>query len=344
MRAAVKLPKGVHHVKSHGKDFYYFRPGRKRGAPKGIRLPDDPRTPEFWAALQRAQGKHGADEPANTTNAAIDAYLAAVKPTVEASTHYQYTRTLKIARAAWGSLPVAGIEPIHIGAVMRGLSSTPAKANGFLAAMKQLSAWLRPNRLISQSMVEGIRPYKLKGGHKPWTPEQLAAAEKNFKGMMRRGFVLYRYTGQRGSDVVRLGPTYIDEGGFNLAQKKTGREVWCPILPELAAEMQGWERRTGPYLLQGSGRPYSRKAFWAHFDEARAGIPELADVTLHGLRCTAVINLRRHGLSTAQIGDIVGMSIKTIERYCRFANRKESGRAALVMMDRNRTDKERKEK
>ena len=154
--------------------------------------------------------------------------------------------------------------------------------------------------------------------------------------------MLYLYTGQRGSDVVKLGPTLLDEGGFAIKQKKTGREVWCPVLPELAAEMADWPRRPGPYLLQANGKPYYRKLFWKHFDEARENIAELADVTLHGLRCTAVINLRRGGLSVPQISDIVGMSLATVQRYCRFADRKESGKAALVMLADQRTRKERK--
>jgi integrase len=150
--------------------------------------------------------------------------------------------------------------------------------------------------------------------------------------MMRRGLMLYLYTGQRGSDVVRLGPTDIDEGGFSLTQQKTGRPVWCPIVPELAAEMATWERRPGPYLVQDNGKPYDRRLFWLHFNAERAGIPELADVTLHGLRCTAVIRLRRAGLSTGQIGDITGMSLQTIQKYCRFADRKAYGQAALLKL------------
>ena len=53
------------------------------------------------------------------------------------------------------------------------------------------------------------------------------------------------------SDVVRLGFTDIDEGGFALPQKKTGVRPWCPIFPELEAEMATWERRPGPFLLPG---------------------------------------------------------------------------------------------
>ena len=106
--------------------------------------------------------------------------------------------------------------------------------------------------------------------------------------------------------------------------------------------METWPRLPGPYVVQDNGKPYSRNSFWNLFDKVRENIPELADVTLHGLRCTAVINLRRAGLSVPQIGDIVGMSLATVQRYCRFADRKESGKAALVILSERRTAKERK--
>jgi len=162
-------------------------------------------------------------------------------------------------------------------------------ANQFLALMKQLSGWASTQDLIAQSLVEGVKTFKTDGDHKPWTAEQLAAADKHLTAAMRCGYLLCRYTGQRGSDVVKLGPTLVDDGGFNVVQQKTKREVWCPILRELAAEMKSWPRQPDPYLRQESGKPYTRKLYWEQFDRAREGIPELANVTLHGLRCTAVI-------------------------------------------------------
>jgi uncharacterized protein YerC len=78
------------------------------------------------------------------------------------------------------------------------------------------------------------------------------------------------------------------------------------------------------------------------FDRQRAKIPELKEVTLRGLRCNAVIRLRREGLSVGQIGDITGMSLATIERYRRFADCKTSGQAALLQIKRNRTLAEQK--
>jgi integrase len=216
--------------------------------------------------------------------------------------------------------------------MMDRLAETPAKANNFLGAMRALSAYARPRNLLLQAITEGVKPFELPGGHKPWTPEQVFAAHDRLSGVVRQGIMLYLYTGQCGSDIVRLGFAHIDDDGFSVCQRKTGREVWCPIVPELAAEIATWEKRPGPFLLQASGKPYSRKLFWEHFDRTRVDISELADVTLHGLRCTAVIRLRRAGLSTGQIGDITGMSLATIERYCRFADRKASGQAALAQL------------
>ena len=114
--------------------------------------------------------------------------------------------------------------------------------------------------------------------------------------------VLYEHTGLRGSDVVRLGPTDVDtyqgRDAFALTTQKRKRDVWCPIMPTLATEMATWERRPGPYLLQQNGKPFTRKEFGRQFAEARDAIPELKGLTLHGLRATAVINLRRAGAAT----------------------------------------------
>lgn len=335
-RAAVGLPKGVHKVTSRGHEYYYFQAGRGTTAPgPRLRIDHDPQTPEFWAALHEAQGKSKLPS-VNTVSFVIDQYLAVTAATVEKITIYHYRRSLEIAKRAWGDLPIEGIRPAHVKALMEEMATMPSKANHFLSVMKSLSGWARVKDYIAQSMTEGVKAYKLAGGHKPWTDAQIAVMQTRLSGTVRRGLMLYLYTGQRGQDVVRLGPTHVDDGGFNLGQKKTGVDVWCPIVSELAAEMATWEKRPGPFLRQANGETYDRKLFWKHFTEAIEDIPELDGVTLHGLRCTAVIRLRRAGLSVGQIGDIVGMSLGTITRYCRFADRKSGGKAALIKLDDHR--------
>jgi integrase len=345
-RKSVELPRHIHPVISRGREYFYYQ--EHRGTPRQgprIPLPRDPHSPEFWTALRQAQGIVG-PVATDTVNALIDAYITAwpaLPKKLSDSTQRHYRRYLKIARKAWGELKADGLRPVHVRAMMQQFTATPPKANSFLWCMSALSAWARVNDQISQSFVEGVKSFDLSDrGHKPWTPEQIAVIHALPDGMMRRGLFLYLYTGQRGSDVVRLGLTDIDEGGFALsrargtAQQKTGREAWCPIVPELAAEMAKWEKRPGPFLLQESGRRYTRQRFGEHFDKLREEIPALADATLHGLRATAVIRLRRDGLQIPQISDIVGMSMQTIERYCRFADKKASGKAALLSLTQRR--------
>lgn len=333
------LPKAVHRVISRGREYFYFQAGRNTPFQGDrIRLPDDPHTPEFWAAIRQAQGL-GTGVIDGSVNALIDGYLSWEGfALLAAGTQYQYKRSFTIARKAWGNLDADGLRPKHLRIAMDGLAETPGKANAFLSTMQALSNWALERGKIEQSLVEGVKRYRVTSGHKPWTPDQIAAIDK-LTGMVRRGVLLYLHTGQRGSDVVRLGPTHVDDGGFALTQRKTKRDVWCPIVPELAAEMATWERRPGPFLRQDNGKAYERKLFWLHFTQQAAHIPELAGVTLHGLRCTAVIKLRSHGLSTGQIGDITGMSLQTIERYCRFADRKSGGKAALISLsERSRNE------
>ncbi|WJR67646.1 integrase [Neorhizobium sp. CSC1952] len=277
--------------------------------------------------------------PPDTFNAVLDEWLVQLRAAGEVTegTIDFYDQSSQVARKAWGGLSPRGLKPLHVQAILNGLADKPGAANNFLSTMRSFSKWARLNEHIEVNLTEGLTPRKTRSGHKPWNPTQIDVAKSKLKGVVRRGVILYLYTGMRGSDAVRVGPQHIDEGGFDLTTQKKGRDIYCPILPELEEEMRTWDMvAPGPFLKQEEGRaagkPYTRKLFSKHFAEQRDQIPELAGVTLHGLRCTAVIRLRRAGLSIGQIGDIVGMSMATIERYCRFVDRKASGKAALAAL------------
>jgi integrase len=304
-------------------------------------LPNDPQSPEFWQAVRQAQGIVG-PVPTDTINALCDAYETAwptLRRKLSDGTKEQYRRSLRVVRTAWGELRADALRPSHVQALMDGLASTPGKANNVLDGLRAMCRWaMGPRELLSRDPTLGVAHFEDGEGHKPWTPEQLRVAD-GFTGELRKWYMLARYTGQRLSDVVRLGFTDIDDGGFALRQKKTGVRPWCPIFPELEAELATWEKRPGPFLIQENGKPFTTNGLWKLFDKAREDHPELRDAVPHGLRANAVIHLRQSGYSIALISDMVGMSPPMVERYCRHADRKAGGQAVLLALKGQSTNK-----
>lgn len=312
-----------------------------------IRLPDNPQTPEFWNAVRQAQGAFG-PIPTETIGALIDAYEAAwptLQHKLSKGTQVQYRRYLRPVRKAWGNLPARELRPRHVDVLIRKIGSEkPGAANNVLDALKAMCRWANgPAELLSHDPTQGVHRFSKGEGHAPWTEEQLAYAQATFRGALRRFYFLSRYTGQRISDVVRLNPNDEDDGGFSLKQKKTGVKPWCPIFPELEAEMATWERRPGPYLVQeggkGKGKPFSTNQIWKVFDQARKKHAILDGAVPHGLRANAVIHLRGAGYSALQISDMVGMSAEMVEHYSRYADRKASGQAALRELQQHENER-----
>jgi integrase len=322
---------------ARGREYFYFQAGRgtKATGPR-VALPKDPTSPEFWNAIREAQGS------ANTTvvttiNAVLDLYLTSPQfNDLAESSRYQYRHRISVIRRAWGDQPAAALRPFHVRALLDGLASTPGEANSVLATLKAVGKWALERGHIDALWAESVKPYKSEGGHRPWTAEQCAAAEKHFTGWFRRAYFLARYTGQRGSDVVRVGFGDIEDGCIHVIQQKTKVEVWVPIEALLAAEMATWEKRPGPFLHQPDGRPVPKKTLDAAWQRAHKEIPVFADATFHGLRGTRVVELRQRGATTLQIQDTVGMSIRMVERYCRFADKKANAIATVMHLGRKR--------
>ena len=86
-------------------------------------------------------------------------------------------------------------------------------------------------------------------GHTPWTDEQVAYGETHARPDLAKVITLGANTGQRGSDLVRMGPTDIENyngrEGIKVIQQKTGRVIWIPILTPLEKAMATWPRGRG---------------------------------------------------------------------------------------------------
>lgn len=338
----VTLPKGVRRVLSRGREYFYFQEGRGTTTPgERVKLPDDPHSPEFWQAISDL--KAGTSDPVKVTlNVLFDKFVLWLQPRndITDETKRKYAKQLDICRPFIGHIAPVKMRPADTREVLDQFIDVPGTGNNLLGALRALSSWGVERGHFDHSITESVKPFRSQEGHRPWKAAQCAAAEQHFTGMLRRAYFLARYTGLRGSDVVRLGPHMIDDGGFRIVPQKTrrhGLEIWCPIDDRLAAEMATWPKELGPYLKQHWGKVYGRKLLDKHFREAREKFPALAGTTFHGLRGTRVVELRQRGANTSQINDQVGMSMEMIAHYSRFSDRKANGKAAVIALRKNAT-------
>jgi integrase len=240
-----------------------------------------------------------------------------------------------------GAVSLDVIRPALIQGYLDAWDDKPGKQAAALSAFKALERWAVVRDLLSRPITLGVETGKPQGGHVPWSDAQVALAEKHMRPDIARAVTLGANTGQRISDLVRMCWTDIETfrgiDGINVRQKKTGRQVWVPILGPLAAAMQTWERRPGPFLLRANGRTWHSAHLTDRLDYEKknnAAIAEIAeaDLVMHGLRGHACVRLRRAGLTAMQIGDMIGMSIPMVERYCRLSVQKENAVAAVIQL------------
>ncbi|MEO6382012.1 MAG: tyrosine-type recombinase/integrase [Nitrobacter sp.] len=257
--------------------------------------------------------------------------------------HMSYPDTL-------GAVSINELRPSIVQAYFDGLAGRTGKQNSALSVMKQLEKWAIVRDLLPRQITIGVEIEHSEDGHIPWTDEQVALGEKECRADLAKAITLASNTGQRGSDLVRMGPTDLETyqgiDGINVKQMKTGKVMWIPITSPLALAMKDWPRRPGPFLTQRNGRAWTRKQLtkaWMFYRDTNAAMEPLrlcgpdkdTPLVLHGLRGTACVRLRRAGATAEQIADMVGMSVEMVERYCRFSVQRENAVAAIHHLERN---------
>jgi integrase len=237
-----------------------------------------------------------------------------------------------------GSVSLDVIRPALIQGYLDGWDDKPGKQAAALAVFKAIERWAVVRDLLSRPITLGVETGRPEGGHIPWNDTQVECAERYARPDLARAITLGACTGQRISDLVRMGPTdletYKGRQGINVTQRKTGRQVWIPVTAKLAAAMEVWERRPGPFLLRDDGKPWVSNHLTDRWDYEKKINPQLAEhrqlgLVLHGLRGYCCVRLSREGLNDHQISDLVGLSIPMVSRYTRLSNQKDNVIAAI---------------
>lgn len=322
-------------VDRHGKArWYYRRPGWKR-----IPLPGLPWTPEFMAAYEMAEAGQKAEigekqTPPGSISALVASYYRTSDFTgLSDSTKTTYRGIIERFRADHGDKRVAHLQRQHVQKIIGEKSETPAAANNLLRMLHLLMRHAVDLGWRGDDPTQGVRKIRHKsGGFKTWEEHHIEAFTAYHKPGTRAHLALSLliYTGQRRSDVVRMGRQHVRNGILSVIQQKTGQDVHVPLHAELKASLDRLPLDNLTFLVTAQGKPFSPAGFtnWFRDMTREAGLPD--GLSPHGLRKATCRRLAEAGCTPHEIMAISGhRSLAEVTRYTVEAGRKGLAQRAV---------------
>ncbi|MCP1243226.1 tyrosine-type recombinase/integrase [Acetobacter lambici] len=326
----------------HGKTRYYFR---KKGA-KSVKLPDfhaDGFLEAYHAALT---GYERIEPKADTIKSQTLDHLIVLwmkSPHflhLESSTKAVYTRLLNRVRGSEASQGNAlSMQAKHIRVLVSHFGTAPTTAQRILRLLGQLMQFSISLGWREDDPTLGIKIKRQKSeGIHSWTEGEIAQFEAHWPSgsIQRLALYLMLYTGQRRSDVVRIGPADISSNSLSLKQKKTKTELVLPIHEALRSEINQWRGSSQTYLEAKRGSPYTANGFYNVFKAwcREAGLPE--QCSPHGLRKAAARRLAEAGCSANQIAAITGHKrLADVAHYTKAAEQRKMAEDAMSRLGKN---------
>jgi integrase len=330
-------------IDRHGKARFYFR----RAGFKQMPLPGLPWSPEFMAAYDEALAGQpvrvgSAGVRAGTIRAVAASYFASPAfRSLRPRSQYVYRSAIenfcrKIDRdgLSYGDKAVAGMRREHVVKLVALRADKPQSANFFIKMLRVLMRHAVEIGLRSDDPARDVRLLKVKSdGRHPWSDSEIEQFERAHPlgSRERMAFALLLHTGQRRSDVIRMGYQHIQDGMLRVRQEKTGAELEIPINGQLAEAIAAFSSRNLTFLTTRLGRPFSPVGFSNWFGLAcdDAGLPSRC--TAHGLRKSCARRLAEAGCTEHEISAITGhASLQEVQRYTRSADQKRLAISAMA--------------
>lgn len=319
-------------VDRHGTVRHYFRkPGHVR-----LTLPGEVGSAEFMTAYQVALEtlKNRTPAPkAGTISALVTAYYQSGDwADLRDSTKKGYRNVLERFRNEYGNQPAALLQRKHAQAIRDKGADRPGATRDLLKRLRSLYNFGLERGLVQSNPFEKMRMPKAGPGFRPWTEDHIEQFLEKWPAGTRAHLALHLllYTGQRRSDVVRMGRQHVRANMIRVAQLKTDALLDIPIHPTLKAVLDDLPKDNLTFLMTEYGDSMSAAGFTNWFVECAraAGLPE--GLTPHGLRKAACRRLAEAGCTAHQIAAVSGhTTLSEVEIYTKSANQRLMAEAAM---------------
>ncbi len=260
---------------------------------------------------------------------------------LKASTRKVRKNMLEKFRMAHGQKRVALLTAAHVKAIIGDMSDRPGAANNLLKALRVLLRHAIDMGLIHDSPARNVRKFSMSAeGFHSWTESDVEAFESRHEQGTRAHLALslLLHTGQRRSDVVRMGWQHIDGNMLSVTQDKTGAFLKVPMHPKLKAAISNMHRTKLTFLLTEACAPFSAAGFGNWFRDRcnEAGLPHCS---AHGLRKACATRLANAGCTPEQIKAITGhKTLSEVARYTKAADQERNAKQALANLLRSESE------
>jgi integrase len=264
-------PKYVHgFIDRHGKPRWYFR----RAGFKKIPLPGLPWSSEFMAAYEEALagqplqicGKR--TKPGTVRALAVSYFNSPEFCSLRSSSQAIYRWLIDRFCVQYGDNRIATLRREHIVKLMAARAEKPVAANNLRKVLRAMMRHAVEIGLREDDPTRDVRAIRVKSdGFHSWTDDEIAQFEKRHPTgtPARLALALLLYTGQRRSDVVRMGPQHIRQGILSVRQQKTGIELAIPVHSALAVLIAETPTYHLTFLTNQLGRPFTARYFGQWF-------------------------------------------------------------------------------
>src|SRR5262245_66333032 len=228
MGPRLKLPRFVHgFVDRHGKPRFYFRrPGFRRVTLRGL-----PYSPEFMRDYEAAMADQpvpvgaGKVRPGTMTALAISYFASPEFRTLRSSTQRAYRGMIDQICRDHGDKRAADMRREHVVKLMAARAEQPGAANGLRMALRVLMKHAVAIGLRADDPTRDVRAIRVRtDGHHSWTDNEIEQFEQRHPvgSRARLAASLLLYTGQRPSDVIRMGARDIRDRPLASNTEKAG--------------------------------------------------------------------------------------------------------------------------
>ena len=228
----------------------------------------------------------------------------------------------------------------HVRSIIGAMADTPQAANNLLKALRVILNYAVSERMVANNPALDVKRYPTsRHGFHSWTENEIAQFQAAHPIGTRAALALALalHTGQRKSDIIRMGWQHVQDNCISVRQQKTHRALAIPIHPELAGVLAATPKTNLPFLATEHGASFTPAGFgnWFRRMCTRAGLPQCS---IHGLRKAACRRLAEAGCSANEIAAISGhMSLKEVAHYTAAAEQAHLAAQALQRQLRART-------